>query len=145
MTNTLINKTVTINASASVVWEVLTNPSLVKQWMAEPEMEIDIITDWKVGGPVLIKGFHHIKFENRGTVLHFEPDKVLQYNYLSSLSRLPDQIENYVAIEFRLTPKGIQTVLTITLSNFATETIYLHTDFYWKATIEILKKFVEKQ
>lgn len=63
--------------------------------MADPEVGIELITNWKVGSPITIKGFHHIKFENKKTVLQFEPDKVLQYDYLSSLSRLPDKPENY--------------------------------------------------
>src|SRR6478736_4931467 len=141
----VISKSIDIHAPVSVVWDVLTNPGLMKQWMAEPEMELTIMTDWKVGNPIVIKGFHHIKFENKGTVLQVEPHKVLRYNYVSSLSRLPDRPENYIVTEFRLTSIENKTTLTIMLSNFATDTIYHHTDFYWKGTIEILRKFAEEQ
>jgi len=143
--NEVISKSIDIHAPLSIVWDVLTNPDLMKQWMAEPEMELSIKTDWKVGNPIVIKGFHHIKFENKGTVLQVEPHKVLRYNYVSSLSRLPDRPENYIVTEFRLAPTENKTTLTITLSNFATEAIYHHTDFYWKGTIEILRKFAEGQ
>lgn len=37
--------------------------------IGEPEMGIEIITNWQVGSPIVIKGFHHKKFENKGTVL----------------------------------------------------------------------------
>lgn len=140
-----IDKTIIIKAPPSAVWHTLTNPGLMKQWMAEPEMALEIITDWKVGSPIVIKGFHHIKFENKGTVLQFEPDSVLQYNYLSSLSRLPDKPENYSIIGFGLAPLKNQTSLTLTISNFPTETIFKHIDFYWSTTIEIMKKLIEKQ
>lgn len=98
-----IEKSILIKSSPSAVWEALTNPDVMKQWMSEPEIEMEIFTDWKVGNPIVIKGFHHIRFENKGTVLQFEPGKVIQYNFLSSLSRLPDKPENYTSTEFRLT------------------------------------------
>jgi uncharacterized protein YndB with AHSA1/START domain len=140
-----IDKTIIIKALPSVVWKTLTDPDSIKQWMAEPGMAFEITTDWKVGNPIVIKAFHHIPFENKGTVLQFEPGKVLRYNYLSSLSRLPDKPESYSTIEFRLVPLENQTSLTLTLRNFPTEAIFRHVDFYWRATIEIMKDLAEKQ
>ena len=120
-----IEKTIIIKASPSAVWDTLTNPSMMNQWMGEPEMGTEIITDWKVGNPIVIKGIHHIKFENKGTVLQFESNKVLRYNYLSSLSRLPDKHENYSIIEFRLEPVENKTLLSLTLANFPTGVLQL--------------------
>jgi len=140
----LATKAININASPSKVWEALTNPDLMKKWMSETE--IDIITDWKVRSPIVIRGnLHGIKFKNNGTVLQFEPEKILRYNHLSSLSRLPDKLENYSVVEFILAPAENQTVLTLTLSIFPTETIYKHLVFYWNVTLEILKRLIEKQ
>jgi hypothetical protein len=48
----------------TIVWPTLTDPDLMKQWMGEPTMEIEITTDWKIGNPIIITGFHPIKFEN---------------------------------------------------------------------------------
>jgi uncharacterized protein YndB with AHSA1/START domain len=140
-----IDKTIIIKASPSVVWKTLTDPDRIKQWMVEPGTAFEIITDWKVGNPIVIKAFHHIPFENKGTVLQVEPHKVLRYNYLSSLSKLPDKPENYSIIEFRLAPLEDQTSLTLTLRNFPTETIFRHVAFYWSATVEIMKDLAEKQ
>src|SRR5687768_15122106 len=123
MSDKTFTKTVRINAPATRVWDALTKPALMKKWMAETEIEI--VTDWKVGSSILIRGRQHkVKFENRGTVLQFEPEKVLQYSHLSSISRLPDKPENYSLFEFRLTPSGDQTALTVNVTNFATEVIY---------------------
>src|SRR5689334_22100294 len=47
----IFNKTVTINASTSNVWKALTDPALMKKWMFETELQI--VTDWKVGGPIV--------------------------------------------------------------------------------------------
>ena len=140
----IVSKTVHINAPTSVVWETLTNPELMKKWMSETE--INILTDWRVGNPFVIRGhLHRVKFENKGTVLQFEPEKLLQYSHLSSLSRLTDTPENYSIIEFRLSPIHNQTTLTLTASNFPTETIYKHFRFYWNVTLEILKRMIEKE
>lgn len=139
------SKTVQINAPASKIWDALTSPALINQWMM-PDSKMDIITDWQVGSPFIIRGnLHGINFENKGTVLQFETEKVLEYNHLSSISRLPDQPESYSDIEFRLTPGENQTSLTLTLNNFPTESIYKHLIFYWNVTLEILKKMIEEE
>ena len=140
-----IEKTITINASSFVVWHTLTSQELIRQWMGEPEMEVEIVTDWKTGSPMVINGFHHVAFENKGTVLKFDPPHVLAYTSLSSLSRLPDRPENYSVIELRLAPAGEETHLTLLLSNFPTEAIFRHIDFYWTTTLQILKKVTEQQ
>ena|ERR1051325_1362687 len=138
----IVSKTVRINAPTSKVWEALTDPDLMKKWMSETE--IHIFTDWKVGNPFVIRGrLHGINFENWGTVLQFEPENTLQYSHLSSLSRLPDQLENYSILEFRLAPVHPETSLTLTASNFPTESIYKHFAFYWNVTLEILKRLIE--
>lgn len=139
-----IEETIVINASLYTVWDTLTNTALMKLWMGEPEMQLEIITDWEVGSPIVVKGFHHVKFENKGIVLDFEPNKFLKYNYLSSISRLPDKPENYTIIEFALNPLENQTALTLTLSNFPTESIFKHIGFYWRTTIHLMKNFAER-
>jgi uncharacterized protein YndB with AHSA1/START domain len=138
----IINFSTIINAGPSKVWNALTDARLIKQWMSETE--IDIITNWTVGDTIIIKGdFHEHSFENKGVVLQFETEHLLKYNHLSSLSMLADEIENYTEIEFTLIPGNKQTTLALTLSNFPTETIYKHFEFYWGVTLEVLKKYIE--
>ena len=140
------NKAVTINASTSQVWHILTTPELMKKWMISDDIEININTDWKVGGPMVIHGNMSGKnFENNGTVLQFEPEKILEYSHLSSTSRLPNRPESYSIIEFRLQPMENLTILTLTVSNFPTESIYKHLAFYWNVTLEVLKRMIENK
>jgi uncharacterized protein YndB with AHSA1/START domain len=135
---------VTIRADTTAVWRALTDPVLVRQWAAEPELNLDVVTDWQVGSPIIMQGFHHVRFENHGTVLHFQPNTFLQYTHLSSISRLPDRPENYTRIAFRLSPSDDgATSLNVELENFPTESILRHLDFYWRVTIEVLKRFIE--
>lgn len=142
----LFTKTIQLNASAAKVWAALTTPELMRQWMAEPGTEIEIITDWKVGSSMVIRGtLHRINFVNTGTVLQFDPDLALQYTHLSSLSRLPDQPQSYSVVTFQLAATEYQTRLTLTLHNFPTEAIYKHLAFYWNVALEIFRKKVEQQ
>lgn len=140
----MIEHSAVINAPPTDVWRALTDPALMEKWMGEPEMRIEVITGWRVASPIVIKGFHHIHFENKGTVLRFEPNSILQYTHLSSLSRLPDRAENYSTIEFQAAPMPeLSTSVTVRISNFPTESILKHLDLYWRVTIQVLKRFVE--
>ena len=42
----------TIHAPASKVWDALTKPELIKQYL----FGTDVISDWKVGSPITYKG-----------------------------------------------------------------------------------------
>ncbi len=43
---------ISINASIAKVWDALTNPEVIKQYMFGTE----IISDWKEGSPIIWKG-----------------------------------------------------------------------------------------
>jgi uncharacterized protein YndB with AHSA1/START domain len=141
----VIEHSITINAPSSEVWRALTDPNLMKHWIAEQEMRVRIITDWKVGSPIMVEGRHNnVNFENKGTVLHFEPNSLLRYSHFSSLSRLPDKAENYTIIEFRLArTEENATSLNVTISNFPSESIFKHFEYYWRITIEVIKRSIE--
>ncbi len=141
----IINQVIDLNAPPSRVWQALTTPEFMKKWMM-PDIDLQIITDWTIGSPMIIRGSMNGKnFENRGTVLQFEPEKTLRYTHLSSISSLPDQPENYSIIEFQVQPIEDRTTLTLTLSNFPTESIQQHLTFYWNVTLAVFKRMVEEQ
>lgn len=141
----MFSYTLRINSSPTDIWKALTHPEQMKQWMSEPEMHLEINTDWTVGKPIVISGFHHVRFENTGVVLLYEPFLSLSYSTLSSVSRLPDVPENYSVLTFQLIPIDNETDITITVRNFPTETIFKHLEFYWRTTLHLLKKFVEQK
>jgi uncharacterized protein YndB with AHSA1/START domain len=145
-----ITKSITIKAPISVVWQHITIPYLMKKWMLDTDMELDIITDWKVGSPIIMNGkLHGMPFENKGSILQYEPEKVFEYTVLSSISELPDKPENFYHLEFELKLRENDTELILSIVNFATESIYKHLEFYWKVALEVFKKelneFQEKQ
>ena len=139
-----IIKTLALRAPPAAVWHALTDPDAMRQWMGEPQMQIEILTDWVVNGPIVVRGLHNGSFENRGTVLCFEPGRRLRYTHLSSVSRLPDHPDNHTVIDFALAPSADGTLLTVTLDNFPTESIFKHFDFYWRVTPQILQRFIER-
>lgn len=141
-TNQSITKTITINALAEKVWQALTNPADMQQWMGE--FKIDIHTTWQVGSPITVNGTLYKKpFENKGIVMAFEPGHEIAYSHLSSLSNLEDVPGNYSHIHFALAPAGQETTLTLTITQFATDIIYKHLAFYWNGTLEVLRKYAE--
>ncbi|QHT68186.1 SRPBCC domain-containing protein [Rhodocytophaga rosea] len=142
--NDIVRKIITIDAPVSIVWQYLTTPDLMKLWMLDADMEMDILTDWKIGSPIKMKGkFHRIKFENTGTILTCQKEKVLIYTHLSSISRLAARAENFCTITFMLIPAEQSTTLELTITNFPTYAIFTHMAFYWKTTLEVLKRQLE--
>lgn len=131
--------TVTIDCSPAIIWQVLTDTAIMPRWMGE-EMDLTIVTSWEVGSPIVINGFHHAAFENKGTVLRYEPFQLLSYSHLSSMSGLADVPENYTILSFLLNG----TELTISFSNFPTEAIQKHLEFYWRGTIYRIKLIAEQ-
>ena len=140
-----MERTIVIDAPPSQVWAALTDPASLRAWMFDEPFEIEV--DWRVGGVFAMRGALHgrIRFENRGTVLRYEPERALAWSQLSSLSRLPDTVENRSVIAFALAPEANGTRLTLTLANFPTVEIEKHLQFYWGVTLGILKRFVEER
>ena len=139
----MIEYSLLIDASPEQIWDCLTKPDLMKLWMGDPELNLAIETDWTVQGPITIKGFHHVGFENKGVVEIFEKNRRLKYTSLSSISRLPNRPENHTSTAFSLEPAGEQTRLTVEVQNFPTDAIYRHYNFYWRGAITAIKKLAE--
>lgn len=47
-----VKKTIILNAEISTVWDALTKPQWTKRYM----FGVEVISDWKVGSPILWKG-----------------------------------------------------------------------------------------
>ena len=138
-------RSVVIDAPPGPVWAFLTEPALMKRWMADPGMELEIETDWSPGSRIATRGRHHVRFSNIGTVLEFQPPTSLSYTHLSSLSRLPDAPSSYTTLAFVLAPGCGSTSVTLRASGFPTLAIFKHQEFYWRGSLPILKDAVERE
>src|SRR5688572_10678778 len=88
-------KTAEVAAPPSIVWRGLTNPRLIRCWMSDEPLDVSL--DGRVGGLMLVTGLlHGMPFSNRGPVTAFEPVRVFEYRYWSTLSgsRLAEAPEN---------------------------------------------------
>ena len=138
-----VNRTITINAPPSTVWEALTNPEMAKEWLS-PEKTSTVTSEWQVGSPIIFEGtWDRRRYLDRGTILQFDPEKTFEYNMWSKLARLPDTPENYTVVRFTLTPNQTGTTLTLSHTNFQTEAIYGHANFYWATALDRLRKLLE--
>ncbi len=133
--------TVTIHAPAAKVWDGLTNPGLIKQYLFGAE----IITDWKVGSPIVYKGEYQGKaYEDKGKVLQAEPGKTLLVTHWSPLSGTPDTPENYHKVSYELIPADGGTRVTITQDNNASPEEQEQNSKFWQMTLEGMKKLLEE-
>jgi uncharacterized protein YndB with AHSA1/START domain len=77
---------ISIHAPVAKVWEALTKPELIKQYLFGTE----VTTDWQVGCPITYKGEWKGKaYKDKGEVLQIEPEKLLVSTFWSSLSLSP--------------------------------------------------------
>jgi uncharacterized protein YndB with AHSA1/START domain len=141
MKKTFLAKTkIDIKASISQVWDALTKPDLIKQYLFGTE----VTTDWKVGSSIVYKGVWEGKaYEDKGKVLQVEPGKLLVSTFWSSLSGTPDVPENYQTVRYELSPDGNGTSLTLTQDNNKSQEEADHSEKNWKMVLEGMKKLLE--
>ncbi len=137
----LAKTSISINAPASQVWDALTKPELIKQYL----FGTTVTTDWKVGSPITYKGEWQGKaYEDKGKVLKVEPGKLLVSTFWSSLSGVPDAPENYNTVSYELSAQGAGTKLTVTQDNNANQEEADHSKQNWDMVLQGLKKLLEK-
>ncbi len=134
--------TIKINVSPAQVWNALTDPQIIRQYMFGTK----VVTDWQEGNPIRWKGeWQGKEYEDRGTILQFEPEKRLQYSHYSPLSGTPDVPESYHIVTVDLMPEGDQTRVTLAQDHNATEEEREHSKQNWNMMLADLKKFLEQQ
>jgi uncharacterized protein YndB with AHSA1/START domain len=132
--------TVLIDAPPARVWEALTKPEIIKKYFFGTTTH----TDWKIGNPIRFTGeFEGQHYEDKGTVLAFQPYSLIQYKYWSSMSGTEDRPENYLTITYRLQEEDNKTRLDITQENIRDEKAKEHSEDNWKKVLANLKRVVE--
>ena len=129
-----------IQAPREKVWAALTRPEIVKQYFFGTNLD----TDWRVGSPLFFRGEWQGKsYEDRGTVLSFEPMKSLSYNYWSAFSGLPDEPSKRQIIRFDLAASDHGVSVTILQSNVDTQQRADHSAQNWRGVLASLKQLLE--
>lgn len=132
----------TIHARADKVWEALTTPALIAQYLFGTHVE----SNWEVGSPITYKGeWQGKQYEDKGIILELEPEKRFVSTYWSSMSGKPDTEENYSTVIYELTAEDDDaTTLKITQDNNATEESREHSEKNWASVLKGLKEMLEK-
>jgi uncharacterized protein YndB with AHSA1/START domain len=131
---------IAIAASKARVWDGLTNPDIIKQFM----FGVDAECDWHEGSPLILRGVWQGKpFEDRGTVLRVEAGRLLEYTHFSPMSGAEDLPENYHTITVELEEDDDRTVVSLAQDNNATEDERDHSASMWATMLATLKDVLE--
>jgi uncharacterized protein YndB with AHSA1/START domain len=131
-----------VTAPPEKVWDALVNPAVVQQYLHGTTMQ----ADWRVGGAITWRGeWQGRPYEDKGTVLQFEPLHVISTTHWSPLSGAEDRPENYHVVTYELAETGkVQTTLTLIQSNSPTQQDADNTvEHGWKPVLQALKRVVE--
>ena len=132
---------INIHASISNVWEALTNPEIIKKYF----FGTNTITDWKVGRPIKFKGEWEGKtYEDKGTILEIQKNKLIKYDYWSSMSGIEDKPENYVIVTYQLSGGDENVNLSVLQENIPDEKMKAHSEQNWNKVLDGLKTVVEE-
>lgn len=142
MKNNITGKvSISIDTDVSEVWDALTNPKIIKQYFFGTETT----AEWREGGSIIFSGEWEGKsYQDKGTILNIEPNRLLRYSYWSSMSGIEDKPENYVPVTYALSEGNGKTTLTVTQENIPTEKMKEHSEKNWKMVLENLKTLLEK-
>lgn len=142
--SSIVTKSVHISAPSATVWNAISQPHLLQQWMSESP--IVITSEATVGGVFSIKGkMNGASYESKGFILAWEPNHHFQYSYWNKISQIPDTPENYAILDFHLIPDENGTQLRFTQNNFVGKATFEHSNYYWGVALVLLKRFIEKE
>jgi uncharacterized protein YndB with AHSA1/START domain len=139
--NLSVSETIIVHVPVTKMWEVLTNPDLIKQYL----FGTDTVTDWKVGSPIIFQGeYQGHKYKDMGTILEIKPLEKIAYSYWSGFSGLENKPENYSKVIYTLKPAGSYTEFTWTQIGYVDEARQKHSKDSMPEFLKGLKAVAEK-
>ncbi|HEY2726914.1 MAG TPA: SRPBCC domain-containing protein [Parafilimonas sp.] len=116
MQELIVRNTITINADAKKVWDVLTSPQQTKKYM----FGCETVSDWKQGSTLLWKAMCEGKETVfvKGYILEIEPNRFLRYSVIDPNAAYPDIPENYLSVAYKLEKQNGTTLLTVIQDGF---------------------------
>lgn len=139
MTDITCTVSVEIKAPISKVWKALIEPEQIKKYL----FGTDTKCDWKVGSPITFSGVWEGKpYEDKGTILAIEPEKLLKYNYWSNWQG-EDSLDKRQVISYKLKSENGKTLFTLVQENCPTEDAKDHSANNWKSVLNSMKEMLE--
>lgn len=132
---------ITIHTSAKKVWDALTNPEIVKQYIHGTE----VISDWQVGGAIIYRGiWKDTPYEDRGMIVELIPNQFLKTTYWSAASAPENTPENNFTVSYQLTEADGETTLTVVTENHPSQVDADTASKNWEHVLNLLKDLLEK-
>jgi uncharacterized protein YndB with AHSA1/START domain len=146
MNNPLIARgIIRLNAPASKVWSVITDPESLQQIM----LGMSPKSDWRVGSELRWIGRHEEKPDDnaKGKILEMKPGKSFKFSFYYPGYGYPDVAENYNTVAFTLTEANNITTVEAIQGDFSVfkegEVFKNHSQTFWDAALKKLKEVVE--
>lgn len=143
----MIKKEVQFNSAKEKIWDLLTNPVMTKEYM----FGCEVISDWKVGSPILWRGQTEDGKEIiyvKGNIIEFEKGSKVTFTMFDPNMKLDDIPENYLNLTYELEEKDNKTILKLSQGNFASvadgKKRYEESLKGWEMIIPIMKQITER-
>ena len=128
-----VSLSIVVDAPVARVWDALTRPELVREYLFGTEMT----ADWRVGGAITYRGeWKGAAYEDKGVVKLFEPCRLLVTTHVSTPGH-----DHTISWELSATDRG--TTLTVTQDNNPTPESAEHAGKNWDAVLAGLKRLLE--
>jgi uncharacterized protein YndB with AHSA1/START domain len=140
-----VSQSIAINAGSAKVWNVLTNPEIIKEYLFGTET----ITDWNPGSEIIFQGVYgdnnEYAYRDKGVIQKNIFHELISYSYWSGFSGLEDKPENYSLVTYTLVDKGNNiTNFTWAQKGFATEEGYQHSAGGMEDFLKKIKEIAER-
>ena len=118
MSELFIKNTITINAPASRVWDVLCKPEFTKIYM----FGCETVSEWTVGSELLWRAHYEGKdmVFVKGHILEISAPNKLVYSVFDPNSTMEDIPSNYLHVTYLLEEDKQSTTLTVTQGDYNT-------------------------
>ena len=142
MTDHVATASTTIDADPDRVWQAMTEPKLVAEYM----MGSEVASDWQPGSPITWSGEWEGKpYQDKGKVLEVDPGRKLVHTHFSALSGEEDIPENYHTLTWTLQDRDGGTHLTLAQDNNPSEGAASHSKGMWDKLVADVKAIAERR
>ena len=140
--NLIASSNINIQSTPKKVWDVLTNPVKIKEYLFGTE----VITDWKIGSSIIFQGeYDGQRYKDKGNVIENKKNESLKYDYWSGFSGLEDKPENYSLVTYKIENLDDNSVnFTWHQQGFSSEEGKCHIEEGLKAMLEKIKELAEE-